>query len=131
YLTTAQYDAALARPLALASGGRGPPPAPAVYPLQPATATSYPDFVDYVTAWRLQHYPASEVYGGGLRVQTTLDPAVQAAAYNAVNTTLASNGLAPPIDMAMAAVQPQTGFVEALVGGRHFGHGGPLAQDNL
>ena len=78
YLTAAQYDAALAQPLALASGGRVRPHVTVVYPLQTAT-TAYPDFVDYVTAWLLQHYPASEVYGGGLRVQTTLDPAVQAA----------------------------------------------------
>jgi membrane peptidoglycan carboxypeptidase len=128
YLTTAQYDAALAQPLALASGGRVPPHVTAVYPLQTASATAYPDFVDYVTAWLLQHYPASEVYGGGLRVQTTLDPAVQAAAYNAVRSTL--SGTSDPLEMALAAVEPQTGFVPALVGGRDFGHG-TYAEDNF
>ena len=39
--------------------------------------------------------PASEVYGGGLRVQTTLDPAVQAAAYAAVRSTLSGTSPIP------------------------------------
>jgi penicillin-binding protein 1A len=128
YLTTAQYNAAVAQPLARASSGRVRPHATVVYPLQTATVTAYPDFVNYVTDWLLQRYPASEVYGGGLRVQTTLEPAVQAAAYAAVRSTL--SGTSDPLEMALAAVEPQTGFVPALVGGRDFGHG-PYAQDNF
>jgi penicillin-binding protein 1A len=118
YLTSAQYAAALTQRLVVASGRTVPPRATVVYPPQ-ATVTAYPDFVDYVTRWLLAHFPASEVYGGGLRVQTTLDPAVQAAAYAAVNSTLA--GTSPPLDMALASVEPSTGFVPALVGGRDFG----------
>jgi penicillin-binding protein 1A len=88
YLNPAQYQAALAQRLALDDGRRLPPRATVVYPnLAPSTA--YPDFVDYVTRWLLAHFPASEVYGGGLRVQTTLDPAVQADAYASVRATLA------------------------------------------
>ena len=118
YLTASQYQAALAQRLALANSHTVPGHATLVYPLQ-VTTTAYPDFVDYVTRWLLAHFPASEVYGGGLRVQTTLDPAVQAAAYSAVRSTLA--GTSPPLDMALAAVEPSTGFVPALVGGRGFG----------
>src|SRR5262249_51148426 len=33
-------------------------------------------------------------------------------------------------EMALAAVEPQTGFVPAIVGGRHFGSG-EFAEDNL
>jgi penicillin-binding protein 1A len=127
YLTAAQYDAALDEPLALAGSGRVPSHATVVYPFQTA-ATAYPDFVNYVTAWLLQHYPAAEVFGGGLRVQTTLDPAIQADAYAAVRSTL--SGTIDPLEMALAAVEPQTGFVPAIVGGRDFGHG-PYAQDNF
>ena len=94
-------------------------PAPPSCISTPAPSTAYPDFVDYVTRWLLAHFPASEVYGGGLRVQTTLDPAIQADAYAAVQNTLA--GTSPPLDMAMAVVEPSTGFVPALVGGRGFG----------
>ena len=63
-----------------------------------STPTKYPDFVDYVASWLLAHFPASEVYGGGLRVQTTLDPTVQEDAYTAVRLHLA--GSAFPTDMA-------------------------------
>ncbi len=118
YLTAAQYQQALQQRLVYANGRPVPPGSTVVYPNPPAT-TAYPDFVDYVTRWLLAHYPASEVYGGGLRVQTTLDPTVQAAAYAAVRTTL--SGTSPPLDMALAAVEPSTGFVPALVGGRNFG----------
>ena len=41
----------------------------------------------------------------GLRVQTTLDPTVQAAAYAAVGATL--SGTSPPLDMALATVEPR------------------------
>ncbi len=128
YLTAAQYASALRQKLALVStGGSAPPGRTAVYPAE-TTTTAYPDFVNYVTAWLLQHYPASEVYGGGLRVQTTLDPKVQAAAYAAVRTTL--TGSSDPTEMALAAVEPSTGFIPAIVGGRDFGSG-PYADDNF
>ncbi|MBV9661993.1 MAG: penicillin-binding protein [Acidimicrobiales bacterium] len=128
YLTTAQYQAALAEKLVLAGTPGAPPNATVIYPQQVAP-TQFPDFVDYVTQWLLQRYPASEVYGGGLRVQTTLDPTVQNDAYAAVNATL--NGSSYPTDMALAAVEPQTGFVIALVGGRGYGGSGPGQQVNL
>ena len=44
---------------------------------------------------------------------------MQAAAYAAVGSTLA--GTSAPLDMALATVEPSTGFVPALVGGRGFG----------
>ncbi|MGH7777231.1 MAG: transglycosylase domain-containing protein [Candidatus Dormibacterales bacterium] len=127
YLTDAQYRSALASKLALAASGHVPAGATVVYPYQ-TTTSAYPDFVDYVTRWLLVHYPASEVYGGGLRVQTTLDPAVQKAAYDEVRSTL--SGTKEPLEMALATVEPRTGFVPAIVGGRQFGSG-PFAQDNL
>ena len=40
------------------------------------------------------------------------------------------SGTSDPLEMALAAVEPQTGFVPALVGGRVFGHG-TYAEDNL
>jgi penicillin-binding protein 1A len=128
YLTSAQYAAYLAQKLVLVPpGGTAPRGRTAIYPnVNPPS--QYPDFVDYVTKWLLAHYPASEVYGGGLRVQTTLDPRVQNAAYAAVRSTL--TGSSDPTEMALAAVQPQTGFVEAIVGGRDFGHG-TYAYDNF
>ncbi len=127
YLTPASYQEALGAHLALATAN---PPAGAtiVYP-QATSASKYPDFVDYVTRWLLAHYPPAQVYGGGLRVQTTLNPAIQEAAYASVDSTL--KGTSDPLEMGLAAVEPQTGFVEALVGGRGFGGTGKYANDNF
>jgi penicillin-binding protein 1A len=128
YLTLDQYTSSLAQKLALVGAGPIPKGATVVYP-EVTTKTQYPDFVSYVVAWLTQHYPASEIYGGGLRVQTTLVPAVQKAAYAAVDATL--SGSSYPTDMALAAVEPQTGFVSALVGGRGYGGTSPGEQVNL
>ena len=128
YLTSAQYQAAVSEKLALASSGQVPAGATVVYPYQ-AGVTNYPDFVDYVTRWLLKRFPAQEVYSGGLRVQTTLDPAIENAALSAVHATL--GGTKDPLEMSLAAVEPSTGFVTAIVGGRDFGGQGPYAQDNL
>ncbi|HET6914639.1 MAG TPA: transglycosylase domain-containing protein [Acidimicrobiales bacterium] len=128
YLTPDQYTAAMVQRLALASAGKVPAGSTVVYPYQ-TSATKYPDFVDYVTRWLLQRYTPQQVYSGGLRVQTTLDPAVQDAAYAAVRQTL--SGTADPLEMSMAAVEPSTGFVPAIVGGRSYGGTGPYSQDNL
>jgi penicillin-binding protein 1A len=129
YLSGPQYQKALGEKLALVGGGKAVPKgATLIYPETQGT-TKYPDFVAYVVDWLEQHYPDSEIYGGGLRVQTTLDPAVQAAAYAAVRATLSAS--TDPTEMALATVEPQTGFVPALVGGRDFGGSGPFADDNL
>ena len=127
YLTPAAYQQALSSHLALATANP-PPGATIVYP-QATSASKYPDFVDYVTRWLLAHYPPAQVYGGGMRVQTTLDPSVQDAAYASVRSTL--SGTSDPLEMGLAAVEPQTGFVEALVGGRDFGGPGKYANDNF
>ncbi|HET9076706.1 MAG TPA: transglycosylase domain-containing protein [Acidimicrobiales bacterium] len=128
YLTDPQYQAALAAKLAPA-GPSAPPGATVVYPQVTATGTRFPDFVDYTTRWLQAHFPQSVLETGGLRVQTTLDPAVQNDATAVVAATL--DGSAMPVDMALASVEPQTGFVEALVGGRDFGGNGPYEKDNL
>jgi penicillin-binding protein 1A len=128
YLTFPEYQAALASRLALAGTPGTPKGATIVYP-ETSVPTKYPDFVNYVEDWMQANMAPSVLQQGGLRVQTTLDPAVQDAAYAAVDTTL--SGSSYPTDMALAAVQPQTGFVEAIVGGRGFGGNGPGQQVNL
>lgn len=58
------------------------------------------------------------VYQGGLRVETSLDPVLQAKAEASVAAALA--GTQAPLDMAMGALDPKTGLVRAMVGGRDF-----------
>lgn len=127
YLTAKQYAAALKAKLALASPGAHIPKGATVIHPEESPPTRYPEFVDYVERWLHQHFTDAQLYQGGLRVQTTLVPAVQDAAYTAVHSML--SGSSNPTEMALAAVEPQTGFVEALVSGRDFKQ--PGSQVNL
>ncbi|MDQ4094903.1 MAG: PBP1A family penicillin-binding protein, partial [Actinomycetota bacterium] len=56
-----------------------------------------------------------QLWTGGLRVETTLDPEMQAAAERAVASVLNRPG---DPEAALVAIRPQTGEVVAMVGGR-------------
>ncbi|HMC38799.1 MAG TPA: transglycosylase domain-containing protein, partial [Acidimicrobiales bacterium] len=119
YLSSAQYRSWLAQPLALAGTPAAVPgKSTIIYPRICSAQTGYPDFVNYVTAWMQKNLPESVLAAGGLRVQTTMDPAVEDDARAVVAATL--DGSSFPVDMAMASVEPSTGFVTAIVGGRYF-----------
>ncbi len=75
-------------------------------------------FVDYVTRYLVARYGEAKVFEGGLRVETSLDPRLQALAESAVDKALA--GTDPPLEMALVSIDPRTGLVRALVGGRDF-----------
>lgn len=117
YLTPEEYDAAFAEHLVPAAQAKYPVPATVYYPPeQPQLA--YPYFEDYVRRYLLAKLGPSEVFHGGLRVQTTLDPAVQSAAEATVANKL--SGTKPPLDMSLVSVEPTTGYVKAIVGGRDY-----------
>src|SRR5688572_14345735 len=90
---------------------------PLVHP-PPRIETQYPFLMDYLRTYLLnvKGYTVQQVYGGSLRIETTFDPRLQAAAEAAVAR------LDKPKDpeAALVAVEPQTGFVRALVGGRNW-----------
>ncbi len=68
------------------------------------------------------------VFRGGLRIYTTIDPATQFAAEGAIADVMPEDGPAA----AMAAIDPRTGHVLALVGGKDFySETDPIAQFNL
>jgi penicillin-binding protein 1A len=90
----------------------------AVQPPKPAP-TKYPWFSDYVRSYLIARYGDEKVYQGGLRVETSLDPDLQAKAEAAVAEAL--KGTSAPLDMALASVDPRTGQVKAMIGGRDFG----------
>ncbi len=64
------------------------------------------------------------VFNGGLSIHTTFDPDTQRQAENAVATTLAEYDLGDhgdvEVTMALAALEPDTGAVRAVVGGPGF-----------
>lgn len=76
-----------------------------------------PYFVEYVRRELLEQLGSEKLYGGGLRIYTTLDPAAQRAAEAAAASVLPS-----PDDpeVAIASVRWSDGSVVAVVGGRDF-----------
>ncbi|MFP5254736.1 MAG: transglycosylase domain-containing protein [Acidimicrobiia bacterium] len=115
----AQHDAAAAETVWLAAAGPAPGPATVVWPPE-TQQSSDPYFTDYVRRWLVEHLPGGEdqIYQGGLRIVTTLDPVAQAAAREEVAAFL--DGTEPDLRTSLVAVEPPTGFVRAFVSGRDF-----------
>jgi penicillin-binding protein 1A len=74
-------------------------------------------FVNYVKGQLVDRYGAAGVFGGGLRVRTTIDLSMQDLARKAIEKVLPS--LSGP-QAALVAIDPHTGAVEAMFGGRNF-----------
>ena len=74
--------------------------------------------MDYVRRVLEERYGHRQLYRGGLRIETTLDPGLQAQAEASVAETL--SGTSAPLEMSLVSVEPATGHVRALVGGRDF-----------
>ena len=103
YLTPAGYAAAIATPIVVAPLKRGSKVAPY--------------FVEYVRDQLVKQYGSDLVYRGGLKVTTTLDLGLQAAAENAVAKALSKPG---DPSAALVTTDPKTGAILAMVGGRDF-----------
>jgi len=96
----------------------------AVQPPPPPPVTRYPYFVEYVKRALLadptlgadEPSRVRRLFGGGLRIHTTIDPAVQAAAERSA-TVLGDPG---DPEVGIAVVRPSDGALVALVGGRDF-----------
>ncbi|MGH9276815.1 MAG: transglycosylase domain-containing protein, partial [Acidimicrobiales bacterium] len=124
-ITPAQHAEAVAQHVNLVGVDAQPDgPATVVHPLELQTATE-PYFVDAVRRYLQAKYGDDEIYRGGLRVETSLDPKLQQLAKDAVSKSL--SGTSAPLEMAMVTVEPGTGYVKALVGGRDFA----VSQVNL
>src|SRR5215213_9312805 len=104
-ITQSQYDTAVRQSL---------PSEDDINP--PKIESQQPYFTSWMTEHLLQHYRASRVFAGGLKVRTTLDPDLQAAAERAIVGRLA--GVGP--DAELVAIQNDTGEVRAMVGGSDF-----------
>jgi penicillin-binding protein 1A len=79
--------------------------------------TRAPYFVNYVKDELVARYGAGRVFGGGLKVRTTIDLDLQLKARAAIEKVLGNpNGPAA----ALVAIDPQSGAVKAMFGGRNF-----------
>ncbi len=105
-ITDAQLRRADATPL--------PRPQDVTLPYPPLRA---PYFVNYVTGQLVEQYGTRRVFGGGLRVTTTIDLKLQNLAHTAIEKVL-TNPDGPTA--ALVAVDPRDGSVKAMVGGSSF-----------
>ena len=109
-ITLEQYAAARAASLAVSP--------------KPSLGTSpYPAFVQLVHRQLRRDYDEKDLRSEGLRIFTTLDPRVQRAAEEALTKRLAQfdkeKRFGPPgLEGAAVVTDPQSGEIEALVGGR-------------
>ena len=108
FITQAQMDDALDRPLGLIGE-------------RPAGLQSYryPYFTTYVTHLLEAQFGTQATYEGGLQVYTTMDPAMQQAAQEAVDWGIGrshAEGVGAG-QAALVAIRPSTGEILAMVGG--------------
>jgi penicillin-binding protein 1A len=100
---------------------------PITLDLTPEDETHYaaPWFVDYVKEWFLSNPHFGEtpqdrydlLFEGGLKIVTTVDLRLQHAAERAIGSVLTEPG--DPYG-ALTAIDPRTGYVRAMVGGRDY-----------
>ncbi len=108
-ITAEEYQAALEQPLEIVE--------------KKSTAQGLAGhFVDYVLTYLLDKYGRDAVYNGGLQVYTTIDSNMQAAAEKAIADTLDPifpvSEERPYPEAAAIIVDPNTGHIKAMVGGR-------------
>ena len=94
----------------------------------PKTSRSAPFFVDLVLKELKETYPETQLKTEGLRIFTTLDMIMQRAAEESLNSGIDAlnkrysylRKSPTPLDGVVLTIQPGTGYVKALVGGRSY-----------
>lgn len=86
-------------------------------PSSPYTRVQQPYVVDYVRRELIEMFGEDRVYKGGLTVQTTINPAYQKLASDAIASTLDRPG---DPSAALLAVETRTGYIRAMVGGTDY-----------
>ena len=95
-----------------------------VVKLTPIPETQYPSYMQATRAWLEAHLPSSTVYGAGLNVYTALDVVAQERTEFVLNDKVAymeqslGRRTEEPLQAAGAMVDPYTGALVAVYGGR-------------
>ena len=90
------------------------------------TSIIAPYFVFYVEDYLAEKYGEKTLQEGGLRVYTTLDPKIQTIAETAVREELAKVTRYNAHNASLVAIDPKTGQILAMVGGKdYFGESEP------
>ena len=98
---------------------RAPLPKPASVRLPASQTPKAPYFANYVTDQLLTKYKPSQVFGGGLKVTTTIDLGLQNLARKAIAQVLPPS-IGPTA--ALVTIDVHTGDVLAMIGGRNYRH---------
>jgi penicillin-binding protein 1B len=114
YISDTEYEQAVAAPMTTSRF--------------PKTSRSAPFFVDLVLKQLKETYPETQLRTEGLRVFTTLDTIMQRSAEQSLDSGIeALNKHYPylrksptPLEGVILTIQPGTGYVKALVGGRSY-----------
>lgn len=122
YATAAEVDAAKKQKLHFVGGG--------------VNSSEAPYFIDMVKEHLLEQISEQDLASESYRIYSTLDPDLQRAAAAAVQAGAANvdkllarkyaawkkkGEVVPPIQIALVAMDPHTGEIRALVGGRNYG----------
>ena len=83
----------------------------------PGTEGPAQHFVNYVKQQLIDEYGQTKVFGGGLRVKTTIDLELQQTARDAISKWLTD---ADGPSAALVAIDPRDGAVRAMVGGNNY-----------
>jgi penicillin-binding protein 1A len=104
-ITRAEYGKAIATPL------------PTAADINPPNADStQPYYSSWLTQQLVDRYGSGAIFGGGLKIKTTIDPELQTVAEQAISRRL--TGVGP--SASMVAIENKTGEVKAMVGGDDF-----------
>jgi penicillin-binding protein 1A len=104
-ISQGQYQQALIQAL---------PSAESIHPPRPDSSQPY--YSTWVTQQLVDRLGSGRVFGGGLKIRTSIDPDLQAAAEQAINGRLA--GVGP--SASLVAIDNRTGEVRAMVGGNDY-----------
>lgn len=105
FINAGEWEAALATELV-------------IHPRPQGRVHAAPFFVDHVLQFLLDRFGADAVYKRGLQVYTTLDPRIQVAMENSIRRNLNGREGDPPVQAAALIVDPATGHIRAMMGGR-------------
>ena len=81
---------------------------------------SQPYFVDYVRTLLQEEFSTDVLFKGGLTVKTTIDPDIQQMAESAAVDNIKRYRAADELNIGMSVVDPETGYIKAMVGGRDY-----------
>lgn len=97
----------------------------------PDVQIRYPHWVTFVRSLLESQFDAQTIYRSGFTVYTTLDPALQDAAQQTVQSQVASLADRNATDGALVAVRPATGEILAMVGSADFYNEAISGQVNM